>query len=74
MVLVKSKFSMRFGGVELMQWIDGVTNIDRNIGQNRTASLLKVAHTNGERFQYTTASRGTITVTALIFTDIFDGY
>lgn len=70
MVLVKSKFSMRFGGVELMQWIDGVTNIDRNIGQNRTASLLKVAHTNGERFQYTTASRGTITVTALIFTDI----
>ena len=70
MVLVKSKFSIRFGGVELMQWIDGVTNIDRNIGQNRTASLLKVAHTNGERFQYTTASRGTITVTALIFTDI----
>lgn len=70
MVLVKSKFSMRFGGVELMQWIDGVTNIDRNIGQNRTASLLKVAHTNGELFQYTTASRGTITVTARIFTDI----
>ena len=70
MVLVKSKFSMRFGGVELMQWIDGVTNIDRNIGQNRTTSLLKVTHTNGERFQYTTASHGTITVTALIFTDI----
>lgn len=70
MVLVNSKFSMRFGGVELMQWIDGVKNIDRNIGQNRTASLLKVAHTNGELFQYTTASRGTITVTALIFTDI----
>ena len=70
MVLVKSKFSIMFGGVELMQWIDGVTNIDRNIGQNRTASLLKVAHTNGERFQYTTAAHGTITVTALIYTDI----
>lgn len=65
-MVIDSHFSMTFNGVDLMQWIDGITNIERDVGQNRSSQLVKIGRANGEHFNYTTAAHGTITVTALI--------
>lgn len=58
--------SIQYNGIELTNYLDAVIDITRNVGQNRTPSLVKVGHSDGQRFQYTTASESTITITAII--------
>lgn len=65
-MVLKGRYKLLFNGVDLMQWIDGITAIERNIGQNRSATLMKVGRQRGETFSYLTNSAGTITVSALV--------
>lgn len=50
-----------FNGIDLSKWIE-VSDVQRNIGQNRKATLIKVGTSNGKRFISTSADEGTIVV------------
>ncbi|MCI1985326.1 MAG: phage tail family protein [Lactobacillus sp.] len=63
------KFSIKFNGVELTQWLDGVILVNRNLGQNRLATIEKVGRANGKKLRYTSAEETTIQITGLIMTD-----
>lgn len=45
-------------------------SVERNIGQNRKASLQKLGISSGKRFQYTSADEGKVTVSFLIRRDM----
>lgn len=52
---------MLFNGIDLSTWI-AVSDVQRNIGQNRKATLIKVGTSDGKRFIRTSADEGTIVV------------
>ncbi len=62
-------FSILFNGTELNRWLR-VTDVQRNIGQNRKSELLTVGNSNGKTFQYSQASEGTIVVEAIMFGEL----
>ena len=45
-------------------------SVERNIGQNRKASLQKIGVSSGKRFQYTSADEGKVTVSFLVRRDM----
>ena len=58
---VSDRFKVTLNGIDLSKWIN-VSDVQRNVGQNRKATLVKVGKTDGKLFQYTTADEGTITI------------
>lgn len=58
---VSDRFKVTLNGIDLSKWIN-VSDVQRNVGQNRKATLIKVGRANGKLFQYTTSDEGTITI------------
>lgn len=58
---INQGMKVTFNGIDLSKWIE-VSDVQRNIGQNRKATLIKVGTSNGKRFISTSADEGTIVV------------
>ncbi|WP_270235241.1 distal tail protein Dit [Lacticaseibacillus suilingensis] len=66
---IKSAVTVTYDGVGLDQWLT-VSDIQRNVGQARTANLTKVGTSNGKKFQYISADESTVKVLADINYDL----
>jgi predicted phage tail component-like protein len=58
---INQGMKVTFNGIDLSKWIE-VSDVQRNIGQNRKATLIKIGTSNGKRFISTSADEGTIVV------------
>lgn len=56
-----SQYKATFNGVDLSHWLT-ISDVTRNVGQNRKATLIKVGTNNGKRFVQTSADESTIVV------------
>ncbi|WP_125582595.1 distal tail protein Dit, partial [Lacticaseibacillus suibinensis] len=62
-------FQWWFNGQDMSKYLE-TNSVERNIGQNRKASLQKLGISSGKRFQYTSADEGKVTVSFLIRRDM----
>ncbi|MCT3333489.1 phage tail protein, partial [Lacticaseibacillus paracasei] len=62
--------SITFNGTNISKWLDGILLVTRNVGQNRVPQLDQVGRSDGKMFSYIRADEGTITVTAIVRTDV----
>lgn len=62
-------FQWWFNGQDMSKYLE-TNSVERNIGQNRKASLQKLGISSGKRFQYTSADEGKVTVSFLIRNDM----
>lgn len=59
-----------FNDINISKWLDGILLVTRNVGQNRVPQLDQVGRSDGKMFSYIRADEGTITVTAIVRTDV----
>ncbi|GEK38905.1 phage tail protein [Lacticaseibacillus casei] len=62
--------AITFNDINISKWIDGILLVTRNVGQNRVPQLDQVGRSDGKVFSYIRADEGTITVTAIVRTDV----
>jgi predicted phage tail component-like protein len=62
--------AITFNDINISKWIDGILLVTRNVGQNRVPQLDQVGRSDGKMFSYIRADEGTITVTAIVRTDV----
>ncbi|WP_229050082.1 distal tail protein Dit, partial [Lacticaseibacillus paracasei] len=62
--------AITFNDINISKWIDGILLVTRNVGQNRVPQLDQVGRSDGKMFSYVRADEGTITVTAIVRTDV----
>ena len=62
--------AITFGDKNISKWLDGILLVTRNVGQNRVPQLDQVGRSDGKMFSYIRADEGTITVTAIVRTDV----
>jgi len=59
-----------FNDINISKWLDGILLVTRNVGQNRVPQLDQVGRSDGKMFSYIRADEGTITVTAIVRTEV----
>ncbi|MEE6739779.1 distal tail protein Dit, partial [Lacticaseibacillus paracasei] len=62
--------AITFNDINISKWLDGILLVTRNVGQNRVPQLDQVGRSDGKMFSYIRADEGTITVTAIVRTDV----
>ena len=62
--------AITFNDINISKWLDGILLVTRNVGQNRVPQLDQVGRSDGKMFSYVRADEGTITVTAIVRTDV----